>query len=234
MKISKTTNVKPADLNYDHYTRNQYDRDIVNAIPFHKEIHMQIADYVVAHFPEDKPLAVADMGAGTALTSAVIKSVLPRARFDIVDFSRQMLKGAKKKMGTKNTHYILADYAAMKFDKKYDIIVMVIGLHHQTAAGAKALIKKVYRNLNNGGIFILGDLVTYTDKNKAARCNALHYKHLADNASNEKVLTEWAYHHMFLNDLKTLENYLKWTREAGFRIDWKFNRLNTALIIGKK
>ncbi len=234
MKIAKTTNVNPADLNYDRYTRSQYDRDIVNAIPFHKEIHLKLAQYVKKHFDPGKSCKVIDLGAGTALTSAVIKTVLPQAHFDIVDFSQQMLAGAKKKMGEKNTTYILADYAAMQFTKKYDIAVTVIGLHHQTTAGTKRLIRKIYKNLNQGGVFIVGDLVTYQDKNLAALNNALHYKHLVDKASSQKVLTEWAYHHMFLNDLKTLEDLLLWLTQAGFKVDFQFNQFNTVLIIAKK
>ncbi len=234
MKIAKTTNVNPTDLNYDHYTRSQYDRDIVNAIPFHKEIHLQLADYITKHFASNCAAEIIDLGTGTALTSAVIRSILPQAHFDLIDFSKQMLSGAKKKMGTKNIRYILADFATLKFDKKYDIAVTVIGLHHQTVSGTKKLFKKIYHNLKPGGILIIGDLVTYTDKNKAALNNALHYKHLVDKATNEKVLTEWAHHHMYLNDLKPLEDQIHWMKDVGFKIVWQFNKWNTALIIGKK
>lgn len=234
MQKAKTTNVNPTDLNYDHYTKSQYDRDIVNAIPFHKEIHLEMNEYIAKNFDTKAKLEVIDLGAGTALTSAVIRTVLPNAHFDIVDFSKQMLDGAKKRMGKKNTTYYLADYADMKFAKKYDIIVAVIGPHHQTVNGMKKLIKKIYRSLKPGGVFILGDLVTYRDQNIAALNNALHFHHLVEKAVNKKVLTEWAYHHMFLNDLKPLEDQLQWIEDAGFEIVKKSHQFNTALVIGKK
>lgn len=34
-----TTNVKPSDLNYDKYSTDKYDMDIINSIPYHKELH---------------------------------------------------------------------------------------------------------------------------------------------------------------------------------------------------
>lgn len=233
MKLAKTTNVSPAELNYDHYTNNQYDRDIVNAIPFHKDIHLLIAKYVEKHFGQ-KPVEVLDLGAGTAITSAIIQSVSPQANFDIVDFSKQMLAGAKKRMGTKNSRFILADYATFKFEKKYDVVTTVIGLHHQSHAGKRQMFKKIFSLLKSGGVFILGDLVTHRDDRDAARNNALHYHHLVEKAASEKALTEWAHHHQFLNNLAPIEDQIEWLKEAGFKVNQLFCKFNTALLIAKK
>jgi hypothetical protein len=45
-----TTNVAPRELNYDHYTKERYDRDIVRVIPFHKEIHKIIYAFLRKSF----------------------------------------------------------------------------------------------------------------------------------------------------------------------------------------
>ena len=95
-----TTNVKSAQLNYDKYTANKYDRDIVNSIPFHRQIHSLIAK-CIKKFNRNLEYRILDLGAGTAITSRIIRDILPKATFDLVDFSRQMLDGAKKKMGKK-------------------------------------------------------------------------------------------------------------------------------------
>lgn len=229
-----TTNVRACDLNYDHYTNNKYDRDIINAIPYHKEIHRQIAAYIQKHFKRDYAYSVLDLGAGTGITSRIIKDILPKTHFDLVDFSQRMLNGAKKQLGNKNVHYIKTDYARMKFDCKYNIILSVIGFHHQTHAGKKRLIKKIYRALKPGGVFVLGDLVTYRNKLVAATNNALHFHHLVEKSSNRKTLAEWAHHHMFLNRLEAIEDLEAWMGDIGFKIIKKYHRFNTALIIGKK
>ncbi len=229
-----TTNVKPSDLNYDHYTKNKYDRDIVVAIPFHREIHTKIARFVKSNYAADVPYDIVDLGVGTGITSGIIKSLLPQSNVDVVDFSEQMINGAKKRLGSRNVRYLIGDYATMRFDKKYDIVCSVIGIHHQSHAGKRKLFKKIHAMLKPGGIFIFGDLVTHRLPPIAALNHARHYHHLVANASNEKMLTEWAHHHMYLNNLATVEDQIEWLEEAGFSVKQEFLRLNTSLIFAKK
>ena len=230
----QTTNVKASQLNYDKYTTSKYDQDIVNSIPFHRELHNLIAKFVGKNFNEKKEYSVLDLGVGTAITSRLIKDALPQANFDLVDFSRQMLNGARKKMGLAHAKYIFGDYSKIKFNKKYDIVVSVIGIHHQNHAGKRKLFEKIYGLLKPGGVFIFGDLVTYKDKHQAALNNAKHYKHLADKATDEKTLAEWAHHHMFLNDLAPVEDQTKWLRDSGFTVNVKMVKMNTGLLVCRK
>lgn len=95
------TNVKPSELNYDKYTTGKYDRDIVNSIPFHKELHLHIADFVVKHFKNTKEYRILDLGVGTGITSKLLQKLLPKAKIDAVDFSKQMMVGAKKNLEIK-------------------------------------------------------------------------------------------------------------------------------------
>lgn len=230
----QTTNVKASQLNYDKYTAGKYDQDIVNSIPFHRELHEKIAKFVKTKFSNKIRWDILDLGVGTAITSSIIRDVLPQANFDLVDFSRQMLEGAKKKMGTNKVKYIFGDYSKIDFKKKYDVAVSVVGIHHQNHVGKRKLFKKIFKLLKPGGVFIFGDLVTYKDKREAALNNARHYQHLADKASDEKSLSEWAYHHMFLNDLASVEDQVKWLREAEFKVKVEMLKMNTALIFCQK
>ena len=229
-----TTNVKPNDLNYDRYATSKYDRDIVNSIPFHRELHEQIAAFMMKGAEPKKSYDIVDLGVGTGITSKLILDLLPNAHLDAVDFSRQMLDGAKKKLGAKNVSYLFGDYAKMKFRKKYDIVVAVIGIHHQTTAGKKALFKKIHALLKPGGTFIFGDLVTYRKKTAAAYNNALHYHHLVEKASDQKTLEEWAFHHQYLNDLAPIEDQIAWLKADGFKVSNPLLKMNTALLICKK
>src|SRR3989339_684758 len=228
-----TTNVKPSQLNYDKYTSDKYDQDIVNSIPFHREIHDLMVEFAKKYSPK-KEYKILDLGVGTAITSQMIKDILPEAEFDLVDFSHQMLNGAKNKMGKNKVNYIFGDYSKIRFNKKYDIVVSVIGIHHQNAIGKKKLFKKIFGMLKSGGVFMFGDLVTYKNKYQAALNNAKHYKHLVDKSTDEKTLSEWAYHHQFLNDLSPIEDQIDWLEKIGFKVDKKFLQFNTALLICKK
>lgn len=228
------TNVHASELNYDKYTADQYDRDIVNSIPQHKELHEHIVQVVRQKFDRNKTYSIIDLGVGTAITSDIIRNELPNAEFDLVDFSENMLIGAKKRMGEKNIRYIAGDYAEMQFDKQYDIAVSVIGLHHQNTDGKKRMFKKIYDLLKPGGIFIFGDLMTYRDPHEAALQNAKHYHHLVEHSADEHTLKEWAHHHMFLNDLAPIEDQIEWLENAGFTVSITFTHFNTCLLICQK
>lgn len=228
------TNIQPDELNYNHYSASKYDRDIVNSIPCHKELHQKIISFMKKNSFADKNYSVLDLGVGTGITTKIIRDILPNATFDVVDFSKTMLAGAQKKLGKKNVHYILGDYAHMRFKKRYDIIISVIGIHHQTHAGKKKLFKKIYSLLNDGGIFIFGDLVTYKNEEIAALNQALHFHHLVEKSTDQKTLRDWAYHHLFLNDLAPVEDQLAWLKECGFATKILLLKINTALIIGQK
>ena len=228
------TNVKPQELNYDHYTTNKYDRDIVNSIPHHKELHEKIYEFVSSNFRKTANLNILELGVGTGITTRIIKNILPSVSFDLVDFSKQMLSGAKKRLGEKNIKYIFGDYSKIKFNKKYDIVVSVVGVHHQTNKGKIKLFKKIYSLLKPKGVFIFGDLVTYKSEYKSAYNNALHFHHLVEKSTDKKTLEEWAHHHQYLNMLAPVEDQIKWLEDLGFKVKILILKTNTALLICRK
>lgn len=231
----KTTNVNAQDLNYDNYSTVKYDRDIINSIPFHKELHEKIIKFIRKYYFSQNSYSILDLGAGTGITSKLIKNELAEANIDLVDFSKKMLAGAKKKFGKdKKIRYFLEDYAEMKFNQKYDIIISVIGIHHQNNRGKKLLFNKIYSLLKPGGVFIFGDLVTYKDLKKASLNQALHIHRLVEKSSDQKTLAEWAHHHLALNDLAPIEDQIDWLKTVGFKVDIQLLKINTALIICKK
>jgi tRNA (cmo5U34)-methyltransferase len=229
-----TTNVKPGELNYERYSSKKYDRDIVNSIPHHSEIHEQLRLFITKNFDKNQKYSIIDLGVGTGITSKLFQDLLPNARLDVVDFSRKMLNSAKKRLGHKSVNYILGNYATLKFNEKYDIVVSVIGIHHQSNNGKKRLFKKIYSMLKPNGIFIFGDLVTYKNPHKAALNNALHYHYLVEHATDEKTLTEWAYHHLFLNDLAPIEDQIVWLKKTGFKVKTLLLQMGTALLACQK
>lgn len=229
-----TTTVQPGELNYDHYTSSQYDRDIVNSIPFHKEIHLRLADFLSKQFERNGAYEVIDLGTGTGISAKVVQSVLPYAHFNLVDFSAQMMRGAREKFAPSDTRFIEADYSTMNWDRMYDVVMTVIGLHHQSDEGKRELFKRVHAHLKPGGVFIIGDLVTYRDPHVAALNQARHFHHLVDKAADEQALTEWAHHHLFLNKLTPIEDLIMWLEATGFAITVRYTNLNTALIVAEK
>jgi tRNA (cmo5U34)-methyltransferase len=114
------------------------------------------------------------------------------------------------------------------------LIVSVIGFHHQNDIGKKKIFRKIFAALKPGGYFLFADLVTYKNKQQAALNHAKHFKYLVDHATDEKTLSEWAFHHLYLNQLASIENQIKRLQQAGFKVEKKFLKINTALLVCKK
>lgn len=230
-----TTNVHAQDLNYNTYAVEQYDRDITRVIPHHEELHDKLAEFINSNFESEQIHHILDLGAGTGITSKRLQETLPEAKFDIVDFSKSMLEGARKKLGENRVNYIEADYSKIDFaQNEYDIIISVIGFHHQNQEGKKKMLQKIYNSLKPGGLFILGDLITHQDKIEAALNDVKHFHHMVEHASDETTLAEWAYHHMYLNDPSTKEELLQWFKNTGFETDVLLQKINTMLLVGRK
>ncbi len=232
----ETTNVTAAEVNYHHYPTEQYDRDIRNAIPFHDEIHGAIQSFFLENWEPSAPLDILDLGVGTGLTSKMVMDLLPQAHLTVVDFSETMMAGARDKLGTERVEYVLADYAKEAITtNSFDVVMSVIGLHHQTNVGKLAMFTKIRNALSpENGVFIFGDLVTFRDPQKAAMEAARHYHHLVEKAADDKTLAEWAHHHMFLNQLAPLEEQLEWLGVAGFTdVQVRFQQYQTALVIAR-
>ncbi|NQV91858.1 class I SAM-dependent methyltransferase [Candidatus Woesearchaeota archaeon] len=228
------TNVKPEDLNYDHYETAKYDKDIVRSIPGHVELHKAI-DQIVRKNLKGNP-QILELGVGTGLTTLRILKNLPKARFTVVDFSKTMLDGARRKLHKYKVNYLCGDYAKLKLSQHNDVVLSVIGLHHQeTDNDKKKLFKKIYSSLKKGGIFIFGDLVTFKNLAVASLNDAYHFHYLVEHAEDEKSLKEWAYHHKHLNKLAPLENQVAWLKGVGFKkVEVVFKKFNTALIVAEK
>jgi len=131
---------------------------------------------------------------------------------------------------------IHADYATFPFPTGVDLVLSVIGIHHQrTDEAKKQLFRKVYDCLRDHGMFLFGDLMTFRDQHKAAMNEALHYHHMVVNARDKASLREWAYHHKFQNALAPMEDQMDWLREVGFKsVDVAYQKFNTALLVARK
>jgi tRNA (cmo5U34)-methyltransferase len=227
------TNVKPDELNYDHYETQKYNYDIVRSIPGHEELHRHI-DQLVESLPEQPKIL--ELGVGTGLTAERILRKRPNAEYTAVDFSEKMLAGAKQRLSQYDVTFVNGDYSQIGLPNNNDLVVSVVGIHHQkTNEDKKRLFHRIYDSIKNTGVFIFGDLVTYRNEEEAALNEARHFHHLVENAQDENSLKEWAHHHKELNKLAPLEDQVEWLREVGFReVKVVYQRFNTALIYTEK
>lgn len=223
--------LKPVELNYNSYSRTRYDDEIALSIPGYAELHAELAAELARAFPQ-KTIDVLELGIGTGLTTEVVLRHVSCRRYDALDFSATMLRGAQERLSGTVVNLVQGDYAHVPFTQNNDLVVSVIGIHHQATDSAKQkLFYRIFTSLAPGGVFLFGDLMTYKDNKKAALKDAQHYHHLVQNFNDESSLAQWAHHHKFMNRLAPLESQLVWLYEAGF-VDTRvlFEKFNTVLV----
>ena len=229
------TNVRPQDLNYNHYGTKKYDNDIVRSVPGYVEINKKIEEFIKNNF-SNKILKILELGVGTGLTAERVLSLIPNSNYTGIDFSERMLSGARRRLSRFRTNLIKGDFSEIDLTENNDLILAVISIHHQkTNKDKKKIFSKIFSSLKKKGVFILGDLMTFKDPKIAALNEAQHFKHLVDNSRDAQSLKEWAHHHKFLNNLAPVEDQISWLKEAGFKdVKIEFSKFNTVLLFARR
>ena len=104
---------------------------------------------------------VLDLGSGTGNVSLALKQKFQYANISCIDIAENMIEMAKLKLDKYNDiEYYTGDFSEFKFEKKYDVVVSSLALHHiKTDEEKKEFYSKIYELLNPGGIFLNSDSV---------------------------------------------------------------------------
>jgi tRNA (cmo5U34)-methyltransferase len=235
------TNVRPEELNYDWYATKKFDDNVENVNPGWGELHDHIDRLVHRDFAGRQSVKALELGVGTGLTAQKIlqkfaSTQYTSVQYTAIDFSETMLTGARERLTEYDIEFIQGDYAGIDLPQDNDLVISVIGIHHQETDQDKMdLFQKIADATREGGAFIFGDLVTFRDPHEAALQEALHYHYLVEHVKDPKLLQEWTHHHKFLNKLAPLEAQVEWLQEAGFReVNVAYQKFQTALMYARK
>ncbi|MGM9929651.1 MAG: class I SAM-dependent methyltransferase [Bacillus sp. (in: firmicutes)] len=179
--------------------------------------------------------SVLDIGAGTGLMASFVKEKFPKAKMDLIDLAENMLEIAKQRFADdENMEYIVGDYTQYVFEKKYDIVVSSLSIHHLTDEEKRALYTNVFRILNDGGIFVnadqvLGENQTIDNLYKADWC------HKIENSGLTKQEIQAAYERTKLDKMSTLSDQLQWLKDSGFsECDCMYKYFNFVVLWARK
>ncbi|SFQ00002.1 Acyl transferase domain-containing protein [Amycolatopsis arida] len=124
---------------------------------------LRLLSAVVNGWPEDHPLRVLEVGAGTGATSAALLPVLPpeRTRYVVTDTSRALFPRARKRL----ERYDFVDFAVLDLDRDpadqgfpdatFDVIVASNTLHG--TVDLERSVRSVSRLLTDGGLLLAGE-----------------------------------------------------------------------------
>lgn len=134
-----------------------FDGIIAKTIPRYGE--MQGALVSAMPSPPEAEIDVTDLGCGTGSLAWAVREAFPNARITCVDISEKMLAASRRRLGDRNTSYVLMDFSDYHFGSMQDAVVSSLALHHLEAADRLPFFDRIFRSLKKGGVFLNADIM---------------------------------------------------------------------------
>jgi len=178
---------------------------------------------------------ILDIGAGTGLLASFVQREFPESHFTLIDISEEMINQSKKRFeGYSNVDYIIEDYANYRFNKKFDVVVSALSIHHLEHADKRKLYKTIFGILENGGVFINGDQFISSSPMLEEKIHS-EWKNIIENSNLTKDQIQGAFDRMKMDKPATTENNIQWLEEAGFiNVDLLYKYYSFGVIYGSK
>jgi len=210
-----------------------YDRLIKNLIPRYEEMHSVAIDQF--NFPPQNELSFLDLGIGTGQTALVLLNKFPKARVHGVDISPNMLMQAKERLRQMEDRIIFSEenMTVFKPRERYDGCIGILSIHHLNENQKRNLFGKVFTSMKSGGIFSIGDIITFDNKIDAAIKEKEWKKFLIKNLG-DKEGDYWFQNYLEEDLPSSVASQLKWLNDIGFRAECVWEYMNYAVISAEK
>jgi tRNA (cmo5U34)-methyltransferase len=132
-------------------------------------IRLEIPDYdrlqaEVAEATRDtSPECILDLGIGSGETARRVLQIHEGARLVGTDSSAAMLAGARRVLPPGRVTLLRQDLAAPLPDRRFDLVVSALAVHHLEGDRKAVLFDRVVRALVPGGRFVMGDVIVPED-----------------------------------------------------------------------
>jgi len=211
-----------------------YDSARKQLVPCFDEFYGTALDLIWATKTDN--IRVLDLGAGTGLFAFLVSQRFPNAQLTLCDISSAMLDEARNRFrnSSNKVEYLAADYSTEVITGQYDLIISALSIHHLSDAEKEALFKRLFRALNNGGLFInadqeLGETAWIEEMYRKAWLRQFKEKGVSDSTLAS------ALERMKEDKMSTLSRQLSWMKNAGFvDVNCWYKNYSFAVCSGRK
>lgn len=209
-----------------------YETLINRLVPYYQKQNSLLMDLI----PIERKTAfsVLDVGSGPGILSRLLLDTFPNATVTAFDISQAMLDTAKKKLWAypNRARFIRGDFTTDDFGKGYDVILAGLVLQHANDDARRAFFRKAIQRLNPNGILLSRDIVRGATPWLSQEHEKLWRLYMRAQGEDGTV---W-YAKFQAKDLPaSVEDQLRWLRDAGFRdVDCHWRHLNFAITGGRK
>ena len=155
-KVDKLITAIPGEWKFDEQVTSQFDNHVRKSVPLYNEFQQMIVE-MSEWFIRDNSV-IYDIGSSTGETISLLLEKHKRKKnlsFIGVDNSASMIEAAKKKCPAENVQFLLKDVTTIDQFPKADFIVSLYTLQFLPLEARKRVLGRVYKNLSEGGAFIL-------------------------------------------------------------------------------
>ncbi len=225
-----------SELVKEHFEIKYYDYDelIQKLIPKYTEMHNLVIKLV--DFPKNSFLSILDLGIGTGQTALSLSQNFPNTTLYGVDISPKMIDQARIRLKNflDRIDFSEQDIKDLKITNSYDACVAVLSIHHLNENQKPKLFRKIFDNLNDGGVFVIGDIIKF-DSEKLTKEKEKEWRNFLIKKLGEKEGQYWFENYQEEDLPSSVSNQLKWLKQAGFKevkCIWEY--MNYAVFFGKK
>lgn len=225
-----------SELVKEHFEMKYYDYDklIQNLIPKYTEMHKLVVQLV--DFPKENKLSILDLGVGTGQTALSLLQKFPNATLDGIDISPKMIEQAKIRLKNflDRITFSEQDIKDLKISKSYNACIAVLSIHHLNENQKPKLFRKIFDNLNDNGIFVIGDIIKF-DSEKVTKEKEEDWRNFLIKNLGEKEGQYWFENYQEEDLPSSVSNQLEWLKQAGFKeVKCIWEHMNYAVFFGRK
>ncbi len=211
-----------------------YDQTRQQLVPCFDDFYETVLT-LIPHQVSDE-FSVLDLGAGTGLLSALVADSFPKARFQLYDISEKMMGQAQKLFSHQGARFqfIIGDYCEDKPFDQVDMVISALSIHHLPDPAKQALFQKIFAALLPGGFFINADQVQGSTLAIEEKYQNLWFRQVRSSRIDEADFVA-ALERKKEDRTATLENQLRWLKEAGFvDVNCWYKNFSFAVYSGQK
>ena len=211
-----------------------YDSARKQLVPCFDEFYGTALDLITATKTDN--IRVLDLGAGTGLFAFLVSQRFPNAELTLCDISNAMLDEARNRFrnSSNKVEYLAADYSIEVIPGQYDLIISALSIHHLSDAEKEGLFKRLFRALNNGGLFINADQVLGETAWTEETYRKAWLRQVKERGVSDSTLAS-ALERMKEDKMSTLSRQLSWMKNAGFvDVNCWYKNYSFAVCSGRK